>query len=196
MPATKRVHRRLILEAAVRTIRRGGAPALTMRNIAKELGCSTQPIYSEFTGQEELYEALADFLQQEYLAARCSSYRDYGRVFLRFAREEKELFRFLYLRRRAPEHTFLEDANWEQTLALLTESLELSREQAEQLHRRMQYYCYGLGVMIATGYRTLDDEQIDRELADFFSLLLGHYKGADSEAALERWRRRARQTTL
>ena len=192
MPAKKRILRQDILAAAAQVIRQGGASALTMRNIAAQLGCSTQPLYSEFGSQEQLYEALPEYLRQNYLSARCSSYREFGRVFLRFAGEEPELFQFLYLRRRAPGQTGLDDVNLNQTLELLVRSLEMDRQQAEQMHRQMQYYCYGLGAMIATGYRTMTQKEIDRELSGFFALLLRHYKGADSDAALAGWVERSR----
>ena len=48
MPARKKIHKEDILEAAVRVVREQGASALSVRNIAKELHVSTQPLYSEF----------------------------------------------------------------------------------------------------------------------------------------------------
>lgn len=196
MPAKKRIQSRDILAAAAQVIRRDGAAALTMRTIAKQLGCSTQPIYSEFGSQEQLYDALPQYLEQTYLSAQCSSYRDFGRVFLRFAGEEPELFRFLYLRRRAPEQSRMEDVNLDQTLEFLVRSLDMEREQAMEMHRQMQYYCYGLGTMIATGYRSMTPGEIDRELTGFFSLLLRYYKQADDAATLAYWMERARNPGL
>ena len=192
MPAKKRIQRGEILAAAVQVIRERGETALTVRNVARQMGCSTQPIYSEFGSQQNLSQALPDYIFREYLSMGGAGYRDFGRAFLRFAGEEKELFRFLYLRRRVPEETVLEDVNLEQTLALLAERLEMDCGQAAELHRRMQYYCYGLGTMIATGYRAMDQEEIDRELTEFFCLLLGHYKGVADERELSGWLERTR----
>ena len=50
MPTKKRIQREDILKAAVQVIRREGPSALTMRRIAAQVGCSTQPLYSEFGG--------------------------------------------------------------------------------------------------------------------------------------------------
>lgn len=196
MPARKHIQREDILAAAAQVIRTGGASALTMRNVARQLGCSTQPIYSTLGGQEQLHEALSEYLRRKYLSVAGNSYRDFGRAFLWFAGEEKELFRFLYLRRRAPEQTILEDVNLDRTLELLMRTLELDRERATELHRHMQHYCYGLGAMIATGYRTMDREEIDRELTQFFSLLLRCYKQATDEETLAYWLGRSRNSTF
>lgn len=190
MPPKKRIQKQDILAAAAQVIRQKQTP--TVRSIAAQLGCSTQPLYSEFGSQEKLFEALPEYLRQTYLAAHCTSYKDYGRVFLRFAAEEKELFQYLYLRRREPGQTLLEDPNRELTLQLLASNLEMSGEQAAEMHRRMQYYCYGLGVMIATGYRDMSAEEIDRELTDIFVILLRHYKQVPDEATLAYWLERSR----
>ena len=196
MPAKKRIQKQDILAAAAEVIRKGGASSLSMRNIAKELGCSTQPLYSEFGSQEQLYEALPGYLRQEYLSVPQGGYRDFGRAFLRFAGKEPELFRFLYLRRRAPEETRMEDVNLERTLDLLVDSLEMDREQAGEMQRQMQHFCYGLGTMIATGYRTMDQAEIDGELTVFFALLLRHYKHASDETTLAYWMERSRNPKL
>lgn len=196
MPAKKRIRKQDILQAATEIIRTDSASALTMRSIAKQLDCSTQPLYSEFGSQEHLMEALLNYLHDEYLTVQCSSYRDYGRAFLQFAESEKELFRFLYLRRRDPKNTFLEDANLNHTIDLLVRSLDMERAQALRMHHQMQYYCYGLGTMIATGYRSMTREETDRELTEFFSLLLRHYKHADSQAEIDYWLERSRNSVL
>ncbi len=196
MPTKKRIQRKDILEAAVQLIRQEGAAALTMRRIAAQVGCSTQPLYSEFGGQEQLLDALRAWIRAQYLTLPCGTYRDFGRLFLRFAGQERELFCFLYLRKRPATQTLVEDPNLTPTLNLLQETLDISPEEAAELHHRMQYYCYGLGTMIATGYRTMSPEEIDRELAEFFCLLLEHYKHADNKAALIYWLERSRYPML
>ena len=82
--------------------------------------------------------------------------------------------------------------NGDVTVELLSRNLEMTREEAWDMHRRMQYYCYGLGVMIATGYRDMSAEEIDRELTDIFVILLRHYKQVPDEATLAYWLERSR----
>lgn len=190
MPPKKRIQKQDILAAAAQVIRQKQTP--TVRSIAAQLGCSTQPLYSEFGSQEKLFEALPEYLRQTYLAAHCTSYKDFGRVFLRFAAEEKELFQYLYLRRREPGQTLLEDPNRELTLQLLASNLEMSGEQAAEMHRRMQYYCYGMGTMIATSYRAMSQEEIDRELTEFYEILLRSCKHITDEEGLRFWLDRSR----
>ena len=60
MVAARRVDEQLdgILEAASRILSEEGAPALTVRRIAAEAGCSTMGIYSRFGGKDGVVDAL------------------------------------------------------------------------------------------------------------------------------------------
>ena len=53
-----RISKQDILKAAARVIHQRGEHALSVRSIAAELGCSTQPLYSQFGSQEQLQQAL------------------------------------------------------------------------------------------------------------------------------------------
>ena len=61
MPPRKRIFREDILKAAVQLVQEEGTAALSMRNIARTLRCSTQPIYSEFENMETLREELVAY---------------------------------------------------------------------------------------------------------------------------------------
>ena len=44
MPAIKKISKEAIIDAAVDVLRDGGEGAINARSVAKQLGCSTQPI--------------------------------------------------------------------------------------------------------------------------------------------------------
>ena len=54
MPPKVRITKAQILEGAVALVRRCGADALNARELAKQLECSTQPIFSNFENMEQL----------------------------------------------------------------------------------------------------------------------------------------------
>lgn len=196
MPRTKQIEKQDILRAAAEVIRQKGESALTVRSIAGVLGCSTQPLYYEFANIEQLRAELLPYVRQQYLQFRCSNYKEFGRHFLNFARQEKELFRFVYLRRRAPGETLLDDINYDETIRLLSQNLEMEPETARRMHHQMQLRCYGLGVMLATDYLELTEVQIETELTEFYSLILRHYKGITDDAQLQYWLGRSRNLIL
>ena len=84
-----------------------------------------------------------------------------------FAKKEKQLFRLMYLRQRNPGEHLIDDANDDETGRLLRTNLEMTEDAAREMHRQMQYHCYGLGVMIATDYRDMTEAEIDEDLPDF-----------------------------
>ena len=173
MPARKKIYKEDILEAAVRVVREQGVSALSVRNIAKELHVSTQPLYSEFENFDSLKEELLLFAREKYIQIHPHRYKDFGLALLHFAKDEKELFKFL-------------------TIKLLSENLEMDTHSAKELHKKMQYYTYSMAVMIATGYRNISEEEMDRELTDIFKIMLRHYKKIDNEEECDYWLERAR----
>ena len=54
MPPKVKITKSDIIQTSISLIRNLGYDALNTRNIAKELDCSTQPIFSNFASMEEL----------------------------------------------------------------------------------------------------------------------------------------------
>lgn len=196
MPPKKRIFKEDILEASIRVIKKQSASALTVRNIAAELQCSTQPIYSEFKNIDCLKKELYKYASEKYLRFRFSNYKELAIAFLSFAKKEKELFKFLYLRRRDSGEKLPDDINYTVTVELLSKNLEMDPQRAKDMHHWMQYYCYTIGVMIATDYRDLTAEEISCELTELYSIMLRHYKEVKSEEELQYWLNKSRNLII
>ena len=196
MPPQKRIFRQDILQAAVEVVRQQGEQALSVRSIANKLQSSTQPIYSEFQGIEQLKKVLLVYAKENFLHINAISYKDYGIRFLQFAYTEPELFRFLYIRRRTMEETFVDDINYEETISLLCKTLDMERDKATEMHHKMQCYCYALAVMLATGYCTFSMKDIEERLTQFYIILLRHYKQVTDEQELKELIKRTLDTHI
>lgn len=196
MPPQKRIFREDILKAAVDLVKEQGAQALSVRNIAKNLNCSTQPIYSEFENMETLRDELMSYIREHYLREDADSYKQVALSFLHFARREKNLFQLIYLRKRAEGETLFEDPNEIETIHKLEVNLELSHQQAAEMHRRMQYYCYSMAVMMATCYLNFGEEEISKELTEYYRIILSYYKQVKSEEELQHWLERSRNLLI
>lgn len=196
MPPQKRIFREDILKAAVDLVKEQGAQALSVRNIARNLNCSTQPIYSEFENMETLRDELMSYIREHYLREDADSYKQVAFSFLHFARREKNLFQLIYLRKRAEGETLFEDPNEIETIHKLEVNLKLSHQQAAEMHRRMQYYCYSMAVMMATGYLNFGEEEISRELTEYYRIILSYYKQVKSEEELQHWLERSRNLLI
>ena len=111
MPPKLKILKEDIIKTAIHIVREEGSEALNARAIASFLNCSTQPIFSNFATMDELRLELIkkadqmcrEYLQREVEAANYPPYKANGMAYIRFAKEEKELFKLLYMRDRTGE---------------------------------------------------------------------------------------------
>ncbi len=176
MPPKVKVSQSDILLAAVDIVRNAGAEALNARDIAKVLGCSTQPIFSNFATMDALRLAVMEaaqalyeeYTRQEIQTGQYPVYKSTGMAYIRFAKEEKELFKLLYMRDRSGEAIPAQTQETEQLAALIQSNTDFSLEQARLFHLEMWAFVHGIAVILATNYLDLDTELISQMLSDAF----------------------------
>ena len=98
MPKRPTTTKEAIIDGAFRLIREQGHEALTVRNLASFLGCSTQPVMYRFPNMETLWDLAyrkADEFHTEYILD-AEDLLEIGIRYVRFAEEEPALFRFLF----------------------------------------------------------------------------------------------------
>ena len=176
MPPKVRITKEDIINTAVELVRQNGAQALNARTLAGILNCSTQPIFSNFTSMEQLRlgvtehaEALCQAdLQKEVARGEFPAYKASGMAYIRFAKEEKELFKLLYMCDRAgepiPEGSELTD----EMESMVHENTGLGGLDAKLFHLEMWAYVHGIATMFATGYLDLDWDLVSKMLTDSY----------------------------
>jgi AcrR family transcriptional regulator len=172
-----------ILSAAVELVRTGGEQSLNARNIASALHCSTQPIFSNFATMEELRYAVLvqadalyrDYIQREIKSGKYPAYKASGMAYIRFAKEEKELFKLLYMRNRDGE-AFSVGAEVDSEMeALVQTQTGLSETEAKLFHLEVWAYVHGIATMFATGFLDLDWDLVSRMLTDAYQGMRKQY---------------------
>lgn len=169
MPAAKRITGEEIISAAFCVLRESGFAAVNARSVAKKLGCSTQPIYLCFKNMKELKAALTARAAQQHIErvrrsirennGSRSRYSDYGIGFVRFAEQEKQLFRWLYL-----EEGQLGKQQYDillpEIIDIIVKEFGYTRQVAQAFHRDMTYYSYGLAVLANSRAVHLTNEEL------------------------------------
>ena len=103
MPPRPKVTREQIVNGALALVRRGGEAALTAKALAAELSCSTQPIFWHYSGMDEIRSQVCEQalrLFDRFIRSggeNVSPYKAIGLNYIRFAEEEKELFKLLFM---------------------------------------------------------------------------------------------------
>lgn len=155
--------REQIVDAAFELVREMGWSAVTTRAIAKKLGSSTMPIYSHVRSVRELERELqlkARQLLKEYQLRQYTEHALLNLAFgyVKFARDEKYLFRFVYLEK--PEMIDLEDAPamWELFFSEYGEEsdagkalLELNASGNKNLVQYTWFFTHGLAMLVNSG---------------------------------------------
>ena len=184
MPAAKKVSREEILDAAVDVLRSGGFSAVNARSVAKKLGCSTQPIYVSFKNMEELKAALTERAIEMHTRrvrdslrsheGSDSRYSSYGMGFVKFAAEEKQLFRWLYLEGNQPG-PYQSDILTQEVIGVIVEEFGYAEEVARRLHQDMIYFTYGLAILANTGHLNLTEPELREAFRREFRALISLY---------------------
>lgn len=176
-----------VLAAALSLVREQGIAAVTARGLSEKLGSSSKPIFSLFENMEDVLSAVmeaADKLYQNYLKEDMASgkyppYKASGMAYIRFAKEEKELFKLLFMRDRSHENTDNKEEN-KQLLELIQQNLGINEEEACLFHLEMWIYVHGMATMLATSYLELDEAFISRVLTDGYEGMKNRYIGGKS----------------
>jgi AcrR family transcriptional regulator len=169
MPKKPTTTKEDMIEGAFCLIREKGHEALTVRNLASFLGCSTQPIMYQFPDTDVLKDLTyrkADSFHSEYILAG-TDLLDIGIRYIRFAKEEPQLFRFLFQSGRFSGLS-LEDLimapETAEVLAAVSSEEELSAEEAAAFFEPLVAVVHGYASLIANNAMKYDPDAIRNAL--------------------------------
>lgn len=183
MPPNTKVKKEDILNAAVQIIREKGAEALNARAISDKLGTSTQPIFSNYDNMAELKAdviSFADDIYQKFLKEGMDKkeypkYKASGMSYIRFAKEERELFKLLFMRDRTGESISENKDGIRPILQIVMRSTGLDEKTAYIFHLQMWIYVHGIATMMATGYLEWDWEMVSQMITNVYRGLKEEY---------------------
>ena len=185
MPPKPKVSRDDIAVTALGLVRSEGVAALNARRLATALGCSTQPIFSNFASMDELRLAVVDaansiyegFLERESEREDVPPYKRAGLGFVRFASEEPELFKLLFMRDRRGETIADGREETRPMIELICRQTGVDEETAFLFHIEMWIFVHGVASMIATGYLEWDEQTVSKMMTDVYQGLVRRFGG-------------------
>lgn len=186
MPPRVRITKDEIVQTALGLLRKEGETAINARSIAAALNCSTQPVFSNFATMEELQKAVAAaaydlylaFLQNEVEKGEYPPYKAFGMAYIRFAKEEKVLFKLLFMCDRKGE-ALNPTTDFSSSVEMIMKANGIPRETAERMHLEMWACVHGIGVMLATSFFAPEWELISDMLTDVYQGLRARYLGKE-----------------
>jgi AcrR family transcriptional regulator len=175
-----------IVEAAYQLTREAGWQGVTARSIAVKLGSSTMPLYSSLKSMGDIeteVRARAEACLHEYQGRRSASEPLLSSAlgYVAFARDEKNLFRFLYVDR--PLAANRPGAGGRAVDAVKTGGIvDLANQAAVAMKDprilKSWAFTHGLASLISSGVLDLPDEIIARLLAEVGAAIYGSEGGS------------------
>ena len=164
------ISKEMILDTALKMLIRDGYASVNVTSLAKEIGCSTQPIVWHFDHMEGLRKALFDYSIQ-YVKDRYHSedkaYLDIVDVIasgtIALAKEVPNLYQYLYMNTK--HGTAMKDViealkmyDTEKMTARLALEYDLMLMQAEMYLLHLEIYVHGMADYVATGFSPFSEE--------------------------------------
>ncbi len=163
MPPKQRINRDMILEGAFSVFCREGMQNINARSVARELSCSTQPIFSYYSGMSELKHELEDqaYIRfQEMVGPAMQAedpLKDACTRYLRFAAEEPMLFQHMFIQTTRAAESMSSRSRIPGNLDnLVAEKYGISKEASLNLCLTLAAYTHGMAAVLATGVFPMD----------------------------------------
>ena len=172
MPRIVQITKEKILTAALDVLIREGYSAVSIKSIARELNCSTQPIAWQFGNMDNMREALTKeavaYANQKMMptSTNCiEAFWQIGYGYINLAFDTPNLFRFVYMGEsknycRGGFNSILTDKGNAVLIDKLYQYLNISKEQADMLFQRMIVYTHGMVSLVVAGVLNCTKEQV------------------------------------
>lgn len=190
MPPKNKFTKDEIIQAGVNVVRKGGIDSLTARSTALELKSSTKVIFGAFDSMDSLAYEVKKRAYELYLShqsdvtesGRYPVYKASGMAYISFAREEKELFKLLFMCENGRSED--KDDEFEHFTGVVRDGLNLSQSKANLFHTEMWIFVHGIATMLATNFCAWSEEQVSTMLNDVFMGIQERFCGTNK--AIER----------
>jgi len=169
MPPKQRITREMILERSFEMFCREGMEAINARSVAKALNCSTQPIFSYFSGMEDLKTALEQKAKELFEnALKVESQPGDPMIniccaYTRFAAEQPCLFTHLFmLNHDDPLYPFISEEARRDLVYREAEAIGFPFKEAVKVFVQMSVYSHGLAAVRAAHKADFTPERMEQ----------------------------------
>ena len=151
MPPKSKINKQDILTSSLEIIRKSGFEEVNARSIAKEMNCSTNPIFRVYKNMDELKEELIEEIYKYYreftdiyVDENDELYR-VSYAYIEFARKEKNLFKAVYI----------SDIGGQRTLSQIIQS---------SYNQNIRFYTHGIATYVLVDSISLSQEEVSELL--------------------------------
>lgn len=176
MPPKARYTREEIIQKAFEMTRKRGIEAVVARELGKELGTSSSPIFTAFKNMEEVQLEVRNLALKEFESYVSDAlnytpaFKYVGMKMIEFAIREPKLFQLVYMKEHDQSQTY------EMLMGELGETVDvcvdimqreysLTKKEAEQLFRQVWLHTFGICALVAAKVCHFSSEEISEMLS-------------------------------
>lgn len=170
-----------ILNAAFQMTREGGFEQVSARTLAAKAGCSTQPIFRVYKNMEELGEDLYskaigyfnDYYDR-FPKTNKTPFVNMGLAYIRFAQEEQQLFKLLFMAENRHGKSLYDLLNGENGTVVreINNAKFYGCKDPSGMFMRMWIFIHGSACMSLTGDYDLQEEDTVKLLEESYKAFL------------------------
>ena len=188
MPPVRKITKEDIIKKSLSIVNEEGLTSLNARRLAKELMCSTQPIFSQFKNMEELNSAVVDEIYHifdKYMLKENYNhlvYKDIGLNYIHFAKEYPNYFKILFQSdKKLKARSFVEltgpSKRIFETIQKQVHEVLNNRKEVIKFHIKMWFYVNGIANLVSNNTCEFTDIDLDNFLKEqYLSMLLYEYQ--------------------
>ena len=187
MPPKPKITKEMIVDTAFNIVQKEGADKVTARSISEQLNCSTQPVLYYFSTVEDIKKAIykkADEYHSAYIMdteIACENpMLAIGMNYIKFAIDERNLFRFLFQSNEFSGIDMLDLLESEELLPILTvlqSELDMSMEDTKGVFSTLFIFAHGYASLYANNTMVYDERNVMKALENIFFGAIGVVKG-------------------
>ena len=192
MPPRPKVSRDEIINAAYEIMEESGIEAVVAREVGKKLGTTTGPIFTFFSGMDELKEevyqrglrGVTEYLEDaiEYKPA----FKEFGLRWIRYAKEHPHVYSMVFLME-GPQREVTGVFNKDFVSVIdplrkdVAESFDISIEQADNLINKMAVYAQGVASLCITTKVDIPEEELSYNFSEMALSLVAGFRIKDGK---------------
>lgn len=179
MGRSVRIPKEKLLQTGLEMIIKDGYSSINITSLAREAGCSTQPVAWHFGNMENFRKELAAYAQNYVNEKMRSDTKDplmsflhTGKVIIDMAFDEPKLISFIRLSesgtRFSEERGFIFEDSKDTVLASdIARKFSITEKAASELMQAAMVYNHGLATLISTGVMSCEKSRAYKMLTDF-----------------------------
>lgn len=171
-----------IMNKSVEFIKEYGYSKLTVRELAKYIGCSTQPIFKNYDNFDLYKEDLKIYLRNDYtnFINKYVDKEDYlytiSYAYALYAKKESNIFASLFMTDLAGSRTVKDVLNTSRnkpTIEAMVKQYNITLDEANRIYRDVRFYTHGIATQLCVKSIKLSDKELGELIRNNIEIIKG-----------------------